>query len=431
MNAVAWAPHAPSHWSGASLKWLAQIYAGGTPRRDNLEYWTNGTIPWLNSGAVNDWVITEPSDLITEEALANSNARWVPANSVVIGLAGQGKTKGTSARLETRSTTNQSMAAIVPGGRLDYRFLHYWLVANYRTIRNLAGGDLRDGLNLQHIGSIPVPLPPRDEQQAIADYLDRETAQIDELIGEQLRLIHILQERRAALISHSVHGPQGDRDPSDGWRMIPFVRCMTSQIDYRGATPQKTDSGVQLITARNIRNGWIDYESSREFVAVEEYEQVMRRGLPHVGDLLFTMEAPLGNVAVVDRDDIALAQRIVRFEVDQDVAVPHFLCYAAQGAWFQSQLIQRATGSTALGIKASKLPELKIMLPGTKEQQRIVEFLRSQTTKIDDLVIQAQRLIELSQERRSALVTAAVTGELALPDGQRTAPGHGTMVDDA
>src|SRR5687768_989226 len=113
-DGIAWAPRLPAHWRNAALRWLADIYAGGTPNKENLSFWRDGTIPWLNSGSVNDWSITEPSALITEEALASSSARWVPAKSVVIGLAGQGRTKGTAARLEIEATTNQSMAAIIP-----------------------------------------------------------------------------------------------------------------------------------------------------------------------------------------------------------------------------------------------------------------------------------------------------------------------------
>lgn len=404
---IRWAPRLPAHWRSASLRWLAAIYAGGTPDKENLEYWTGGEIPWLNSGAVNDWSITTPSALITADAFANSSAKWVPAGSVVMGLAGQGKTKGTAARLEFDATTNQSMAAIVPQKALDYRFLHFWLAGNYQSIRNLAGGDLRDGLNLQHVGGIQVPVPPIDEQCTIAAYLDRETARIDTLIEEQQRLVEMLRERRTAVLAHalSVRAPE-----------VPFVRCMTQQVDYRGATPTKTDSGVQLVTARNIKTGWVDYEASREFVDREEYDTIMRRGLPRVGDLLFTMEAPLGNIAVVDREDIALAQRVIKWSVNRAMAEPRFLMYAALGDNFQDQLRARATGSTALGIKASKLPELRIGLPPLAEQRAIVAHLDVETARIDTLIAETERFIELSRERRSALITAAVTGQIDVRD---------------
>src|SRR6202012_582796 len=136
----------------------------------------------------------------------------------------------------------------------------------------------------------------------ITDYLDSETAHIDTLIEEPQRLIEMLRERRHSVLAHALSG---------GGPRVPFVRCMTEQVDYRGATPRKTDDGVQLVTARNVKAGSIDYETSQEFVDPAEYDEIMHRGLPRIGDLLFTMEAPLGNVAVVDRVDIALAQRVI------------------------------------------------------------------------------------------------------------------------
>ncbi|QRE81403.1 hypothetical protein F1734_14860 [Rhodococcus ruber] len=166
------------------------------------------------------------------------------------------------------------------------------------------------------------------------------------------------------------------------------------------------------MTARNVRPGWIDYETSKEFVAVEDYDTIMRRGLPRIDDLLLTMEAPLGNVALVDRTDIALAQRIVKFRADPRVVVAKFLLYSTMGSWFQSQLLARATGSTALGLKASKLPELRIAVPKLEEQKKIVKFLDDRCSRIDTLTAKADEVIDTLREYRSALITDAVTGKI-------------------
>lgn len=260
-------------------------------------------------------------------------------------------------------------------------------------------------VNESDLRLIPIALPPVELQQAIVGYLDLETARIDRLIQEQQRLVEMLRERRRAVLAHalSVAAPE-----------VPFLRCMTEQVDYRGATPIKTESGVRLVTARNVKAGWIDYQTSQEFVDAKDYATIMRRGLPRVGDLLFTMEAPLGNIAVVDREEIALAQRVIKWSVNRAIAEPRFLMYAALGEYFQDQLRARATGSTALGIKASKLPELRIGLPSLDEQREIVAYLDAQTTKIDTLITETERFIELARERRSALITAAVTGQIVV-----------------
>ena len=199
-----WAPSLPAHWSVSSLKWLCRRYTGGTPDKNRPEFWSEGTIPWLNSGAVNHGRIYEPSAFITQEAFDSSSAKWIPAGSLVMALAGQGKTKGTVAQLMFESTCNQSMAALVPSQRIEARYLYWWLDSNYQNIRNMAGGDLRDGLNLELLGIIPCPLPTNAEQTYISNFLDRETAKIDALIAEQEKLIALLAEKRQATISHAV-----------------------------------------------------------------------------------------------------------------------------------------------------------------------------------------------------------------------------------
>ncbi len=271
---------------------------------------------------------------------------------------------------------------------------------------------------------ISLPAPPMQEQAAIAAFVDAETAKIDALIAKQEQLIATLREDRTATITHAVtKGLDPDAETKESgipglgpipasWSVRPFLRCVDGRVDYRGATPKKVDDGVLLVTARNVRPGWIDYEISDEYVSAEDYGEVMRRGLPEIDDLLFTMEAPLGNAALVDRTDIALAQRIIKFRPDAQTVLPRYLLYSVIGEWFQSQLVARATGSTALGLKASKLPELRVAVPDMNEQSRIVDFLDERWAKIDELVEKVAEVIETLREYRSALITDAVTGKI-------------------
>ena len=200
-----WIAQIPEHWDMYRLRFISKIYAGGTPDRKCKEYWENGTIPWINSGAVNQVNIVTPSEYITEMGYRNSSANYIPKNSLVMALAGQGKTKGMVAYTSIETTCNQSMAAIVPKD-YDYKFLFYWLSANYQNIRNMTGGDNREGLNLVILSSIPCPKLPINEQREIALYLDKETLKIDNLILKQNQLIEKLKEYRSSIISHAVTG---------------------------------------------------------------------------------------------------------------------------------------------------------------------------------------------------------------------------------
>jgi type I restriction enzyme S subunit len=269
-----------------------------------------------------------------------------------------------------------------------------------------------------------LPRPPINEQRAIATFLDRETAKIDALVAEQERLIALLKEKRQAVISHAVTkglDPNVRMKDSDvewlgevpeHWEVVPLKKYASDVIDYRGKTPEKTDSGVFLVTAKNVRQGYIDYDESQEYVSEHDYSEVMRRGLPKKGDILFTTEAPLGNVALVDREDIALAQRIILFRMNESAFLSSFVLFGMTSAFFQAQLKSLATGSTAEGIKASKLNELFITMPPVKEQIAISEHCSASMRLSDDGIEKAMTCIELLRERRSALISAAVTGKI-------------------
>lgn len=198
-------------------------------------------------------------------------------------------------------------------------------------------------------------------------------------------------------------------DIPEQWELIRLTKGLSSIIDYRGKTPTKTDDGIFLITTTNIRYGKIDYEKSQEYVNPEEYDSIMGRGKPQIGDILFTMEAPLGEVAAVDNTLVALAQRIIKMRTMQNMLNPYFVKYFLLSSAFQHHLVTFATGSTALGIKASKLNELIALRPYLQEQQNIVEFLDKDTSRIDTLIAKKQSQIELLEEKRAALITQAVT----------------------
>lgn len=205
-SGIEWLGDIPEHWDAVSLKWVSNIYSGGTPSKNKPEYWTNGTIPWLNSGTVNQWDITEPSEYITEEALNNSSAKWIPEKAILMALAGQGKTKGMVAQVQFKCTCNQSMGIIIPNNKIDNRFLLYWLKRNYQNIRNLGGGDKRDGINLEMIGGIPLPFFKVSEQTEIVQHIERESAKINAKIDKAEKYIKLLTEYRTALISEVVTG---------------------------------------------------------------------------------------------------------------------------------------------------------------------------------------------------------------------------------
>jgi type I restriction enzyme, S subunit len=179
-------------------------------------------------------------------------------------------------------------------------------------------------------------------------------------------------------------------------------------IDYRGKTPTKKQQGVRLITAKNVRKGFINI-SPEEFLSETDYRAWMTRGLPKEGDVLFTTEAPMGNAAVVRMPGrFALAQRIICFRPYGAVS-PEFLTIQLLAEHFQSILNQTATGLTAKGIKAAKLRRLPVAIPPVAEQLRIV-------SKVDELMALCERLdlqLTTAQVETSRLLEAVLHQSLA------------------
>ena len=143
--------------------------------------------------------------------------------------------------------------------------------------------------------------------------------------------------------------------------VLPLEDCLDALIDYRGKTPVKTDSGIPLITAKIIKGGRI--ETPTEFIALDNYDAWMRRGLPEAGDVVLTVEAPLGEVAQLGPEKIALAQRVVTLRGKVGLLDSTYLLYLLQTEEMQSQLKSRATGTTVLGIKQSELRKVTLSLP--------------------------------------------------------------------
>ncbi|MFA7607562.1 MAG: restriction endonuclease subunit S [Rhodocyclaceae bacterium] len=162
--------------------------------------------------------------------------------------------------------------------------------------------------------------------------------------------------------------------------LLPLESCLDALIDYRGKTPEKTNSGIPLITAKIIKGGRI--ETPTEFIATDNYDSWMRRGIPKAGDVVLTVEAPLGEVAQLGPEKIALAQRVVTLRGKTGLLDNSYLLYLLQTEEMQEQLKARATGTTVLGIKQSELRKVMLNLPPMSVQVSTAAALKALDDRI-------------------------------------------------
>ena len=161
----------------------------------------------------------------------------------------------------------------------------------------------------------------------------------------------------------------------------PLEEWMESIIDYRGKTPEKTTTGIPLITAKVIKSGRI--ETPSEFIAADAYDEWMRRGIPKAGDVVITTEAPLGEVAQLPRGKVALAQRVITLRGKKGLVDNAFLKYLLLSRPFQEDLAARATGTTVVGIKQSVLRKIDLAFPSFLDQRAIAHILGTLDDKIE------------------------------------------------
>ena len=193
----------------------------------------------------------------------------------------------------------------------------------------------------------------------------------------------------------------------EGWGWV-RIGNIAKFIDYRGKTPNKLNTGVRLITAKNIRNGYIDLQPE-EFISENDYADWMTRGFPKKGDLLFTTEAPLGNAAIINIEGkFALAQRAIclQWHIQQ---ISPFMLLQFMARPFQKQLIASATGMTAMGIKASKLKEIPVLMPPLREQYLIVKTVKELFSFCDTLKSRLQSAQQTQLHLADALTDAALS----------------------
>lgn len=206
-SGLEWLGDVPVHWPLPKLGHLARVLNGSTPSRENMDYWSEGDIPWIASGSLNDYRIDLASEFITKKALKECSVEMIPSGAILVGLVGQGKTRGLAALLNIEATINQNVCAVVPDKeKVLSSFLHLYLHSIYEPLRDFGRGANQAALNCELVSALRIPLPCIEEQRRIVKYIESKLNEFDALEDYAQRSISLMQERRSALISAAVTG---------------------------------------------------------------------------------------------------------------------------------------------------------------------------------------------------------------------------------
>lgn len=308
-------------------------------------------------------------------------------------------------QLDKPACLNSGVFVVRPHGELETSYL-YWILQSEifsGFIAEVSRGSTIQHLYQEEFRELRVPLRRAAEQRAIADYLDRETAQIDAFIAKNEELIALLTERRVAAINREFQN-----QPSNAR----IGHACESVVDCPHTTPPFDEDGeFEAVRTASVRDGKF---RPNQGIRVNRRTWLDRNGSrgPRIGDILFTREAPAGEACMVPSTQICLGQRMVLLRIDPSKAHGDFVLWQLYSHKVATHFERAANGSTVTNIRLPLLRATPIWLPSLDTQSNVLQRLKAVGDKTDAAIATAHSAIELAKERRAALISAAVTGKI-------------------
>jgi type I restriction enzyme S subunit len=428
-SGVEWLGEIPEHWEVKKIKRFCLVKRGASPRPidDPIYFDDEGEYAWVR---ISDVTASKKYLLTTEQRLSeHGKSKSVPLEPSELFLS-IAATVGKPIITAIKCCIHDGFVYFV-GLKQNREYLFYTFLSGepYKGLGKL-GTQLN--LNTDTIGDIRVPVPPEAEQQAIASFLDHETAKIDALIAKKERLIELLQEKRTAIISHAVtkgldptaplkdSGVEWLGEIPAHWKCHLFRRVIQSMCDGPFGSDMKsshyTNEGVRLIRLQNIGQGYFD-NSDKAYIRDEHFLSLPGHDAAP-GDLLIAGLGDQNNAvgrACLVPDDVNRAMvkaDCFRIRLNQQQLLHIFAMYLLCSSIARAGVKLQTRGATRDRINLSGTAQLHVVIPPLDEQQAIASYIDRQTTKIDALIAKIREGIEKLKEYRTALISAAVTGKI-------------------
>ena len=422
-SGVEWLGEVPEHWEIVSIKRLCSIKRGASPRPiDDSKYFDDdGEYAWVRISDVtaSQGYLTQTTQKLSQ--LGKNLSVPLDPGELFLSIAGS---VGKPIITNIKCCIHDGFVYFK-----DYREnlkLLFWVFASVQPCLGLGKMGTQLNLNVDTVGEIKIGLMPEYEQNAIANFLDNATCKIDTLIQKQQNLIELLKEKRQALISHAVtkglnphvkmkdSGVEWLGEVPEHWEVMKIKHMLEIPItDGPHETPEFIDEGVPFVSAEAISSSCIDFNKIRGYISREANEIYSKKYSPKLHDIYMVKSgATTGVTAIVnDRIDFNIWSPLAVFRCSQK-ALPNFLLNYLRSKNFFKAIELHWSFGTQQNIGMNVLENLFICLPAIQEQQEISNYLDNATCKIDTLITKAQKAIELLKERRTALISAAVTGKI-------------------
>lgn len=363
----------PEDWDVAKIKDKSEVKTGGTPSTSISEYW-NGNIKWMSSGELNNKRIYDVVGRITEIGLNNSSANMIPKNSILIGLAGQGKTRGTAAINYVDLSTNQSIAAILPSKYFNSEFLYQCIDKRYEELRELSsGGGGRGGLNKTLIMNLPILLPPLPEQEKIAEVL----SDIDELIESSQKLIDKKKDLKTAAMQKLL-------TPKEDWSCYKLGDC-TDICTGKENNENKTETGLYPF-----------------FVRSDKIERI--NSYAYDGEaILIPGEGGIGKIFHYINGKFNYHQRV--YKISNFKFINGKYSYYYMKVYFGKYALSNTVKATVDSLRLDTFEKFVIKSPSLDEQQQTAQTLSDMDSEIEALEKELSKYKDLKTGMMQELLT--------------------------
>ncbi|MFA0630705.1 restriction endonuclease subunit S [Vibrio sp. 10N.222.49.A3] len=406
----------PEKWKILSIGDFAKTSAGGTPSTQIQEYWEGGDIPWMSSGEVHKKRVFAVDGRITQSGYGNSSAKLFPPKTILMALAGQGKTRGTVAISEIELTTNQSIAGIsVTAKNVSPDFVYHNLDSRYDELRGVSGGSGRAGLNLTIINEQELLLPPLPEQKKIAAIL----TSVDDVIEKTQAQIDKLKDLKTGMMQELLtRGVGVDGKPHTEFKDSPMGRipkgwncCLLDKVAKRGSghTPDKKkpeywNDGIKWVSLT-------DSSKLDKLYISETAKKISQLGIENSsatlhpkGTVVMARDAGVGKSAIMT-SSMAVSQHFMAWVCGEKLD-NYFLYYLLQH--WKPQFEAIAMGSTIKTIGLPYFKKLQIPVPSVEEQRVISGALNS----VDNKMFALERKHKQLTSTKKALMQDLLTGKV-------------------
>ena len=286
-------------------------------------------------------------------------------------------------------------------------------------------GSIMEGLNSSIIKELGVLVPPRSDQTAIANYLDRKTAEIDDLIAQKERLLELYEEEKTAIINQAVtkgidpdvklkdSGIEWLGEIPEGWELSK-LKYLVPVKDGTHDTPayiSHTDDSFPLITSKDIKSGSINFSDCKH-ISAEDYENINKRSDVVNGDIIMPMIGTVGGAVIVETKKAFSIKNVALFKTSNSQSVPSYVRYLLDSLFVKEQFVLESRGGVQDFVSLSLLKNIIVFDIQKPEQAAIVHHIETETARINTKIAKTKRIIELQKEYRTALISEVVTGKI-------------------